>query len=255
MIIDTHAHYDDERFHEDREQFLSTLKEKNIALVVNAAADMQGCYNTLKLTEQYPDVYGMLGIHPESVAELTEEDVAWIQSHLAEKKIVAVGEIGLDYYWEENPPAEVQEKWFRRFIGIAKDAKMPINVHSRDAAADTLRIMQEENAAEVGGIIHCYSYSAEMAKIYTDMGFYIGIGGVVTFKNGRKLKEVVAEIPLEKLVVETDSPYLAPVPHRGERNDSSMIAYIIEEMAAIKGVSPETVEKITEENARKVYGL
>lgn len=255
MIIDTHAHYDDGRFDEDRDRFLSTLRENNIAAVVNASAEMKGCRDTLELTAKFPDVYGMLGIHPESVGNLTEADVDWIKTNLANEKIVAVGEIGLDYYWDENPPAEEQIKWFRRFIQIAKEEKLPINVHSRDAAADTLKVMQEENAAAAGGIIHCYSYSLEMAKIYVDMGFYIGVGGVVTFKNGRKLKEVVENIPLDHLVVETDCPYLAPMPFRGERNDSSLIKYIIEEMAALKGVSPEYVEQITEENARKVYGL
>ena len=257
MIIDTHAHYDDEQFDVDREMLLDSvsLADNNISAIVNASASMRGCRATLDLVSRFERVYGMLGVHPEDVYNLTDDDYNWIRNNSSNPKIVAIGEIGLDYYYEENPPRDVQIEHFRRFINLAKDVKLPINVHSREATKDTLDIIREENAQEVGGIIHCFSSGPEIALEYTKMGFYIGIGGVVTFKNGRKLKEVVDACPLERLVLETDCPYLAPTPHRGERNSSYYIPLIVTAIAGIKGISEEEVLRVTEENAGKVYGI
>ena len=254
MIIDTHTHYDDSRFDEDREALLSELKSRNM-IAVNASADLQGCRDTLSLIARYPHLYGMLGVHPQCVGELTEADMEWIKTEAAGEKIVAIGEIGLDYHDERNPSPKVQQEWFARQIALARETGLPVNVHSRDAAADTLDVIRSEKAMDCGGIIHCFSYGPEMARIYVDMGFYIGIGGVVTFSNGKKLKEVVKEIPLERIVLETDCPYLAPDGHRGERNSSLYLDRVLEQIALIKGINIEETESVTEANARRVYRI
>lgn len=260
MIIDTHAHYDDDAYNEDRHELLEGLKNNNVELVVNASASMRECHDTLDLMEKYPFVYGMLGVHPEDVALITEDDLLWIKDNCIKNavynggKIVAVGEIGLDYHYDE-PEKGVQIKWFEKQIEIAREVKLPLNVHSRDASKDTLDILRDHKAGEIGGIIHCYSYSPETAKEYLDMGFHFGIGGVVTFKNAKKLVETVEMLPMEAIVLETDSPYLAPSPFRGERNNSSYIKYIAEKVAEIKDISYEEVLRITNENAKRVYGI
>ena len=178
----------------------------------------------------------------------------WLKSLAADEKIVAIGEIGLDYHYDE-PEREVQKKWFARQLDLAYELDMPIIIHSRDAAADTLDIMKEHHGDELNGVIHCFSYSPEMAQIYLDMGYYLGIGGVVTFKNSKKLKEVVKMTPLERIVLETDCPYLTPEPHRGKRNDSSYLKYVVECISKLKGISAEKIIKTTCENAVKMYRI
>lgn len=254
MIFDTHSHYDDEAFNEDRDGLFRSMKENGVGWIVNVGAEMQGCRDALRLAEEYEFVYAALGVHPSEVSEVTEADIDWIRENAANKKVVAIGEFGLDYHWPE-PSAEIQKKWFVRQIALAKETGLPIVVHSRDAAADTMEILTAEKAYDCGGVIHCYSYSAEMAKEYVDMGFYIGIGGVVTFKNAKKCKRTVEEIPLERIVLETDCPYLSPEPHRGERNDSTRLIYVAETIAELKGVAPEEVIRVTTENAHKLYRL
>lgn len=252
MIFETHAHYDDEDFEEDRDELLATLSEKGIGRVVNIGASLASCEKTIKLMEKYPFIYGALGIHPSETAKLNEENFVRLKDWCMHEKCVAVGEIGLDYHWPE-PEREIQKKWFVRQLDLARELKLPVVIHSRDAAKDTLDIMKEQHAEELGGIIHCYSYTKETAEIFLDMGFYFGIGGVITFKNAKKLKEAVAFLPLNRIVVETDSPYLAPEPNRGKRNNSLNLPYIIEEIAAIKQATPEEVERITWRNAEKIY--
>lgn len=252
MIIDTHAHYDDEAFEKDRNEILRELSHKGVEKVINAAASMDGCRRVLRLSDEYDFVYGMLGVHPDDVGELTEKDMDFIRENAADPKIVAIGEIGLDYHWDVAP-REVQKHWFLRQIEIAKEAGLPICVHSRDAAADTLAVLKEGKAEEAGGVIHCYSYSAELAKEYLAMGFYFGIGGVVTFKNGRKCKEVVEMLPMDRILLETDAPYLAPEPFRGKRNESSYLSYVAKEIASIKNISEEEVISRTTENAHRLY--
>lgn len=254
MIFDTHSHYDDEAFNEDRDGLFRSMKENGVGWIVNVGAEMQGCRDALRLAEEYEFVYAALGVHPSEVSELTEADIDWIRENAANKKVVAIGEFGLDYHWPE-PSAELQKKWFVRQIALAKETGLPIVIHSRDAAADTMEILTAEKAYDCGGVIHCYSYSAEMAKEYVDMGFFIGIGGVVTFKNAKKCKRTVEEIPLERIVLETDCPYLSPEPHRGERNDSTRLIYVAETIAELKGVAPEEVIRVTTENAHKLYRL
>ncbi len=252
MIFETHAHYDDEAFLEDRDSLLASMPENGIGKIVNVGASIASCKTTIELMDKYPYVYGALGVHPSETAELTEESFSWLRQQCSHKKCVAVGEIGLDYYWPE-PDREIQKKWFIKQLNLAKELKLPVVIHSRDAAQDTMDIMKEQHAEEIGGVIHCFSYTKETAAVFLNMGFYIGVGGVLTFKNAKKLKEAVEFIPLDRIVVETDSPYLAPVPYRGKRNDSLHLPYIINEIASIKELTPAEVEKITWNNAERLY--
>lgn len=257
MIFETHAHYDDKAFDTDRDELLGSMKENGIGRIAEVAASMEGCRNALNLCEKNDNMIAVLGVHPEDCANLSEEDMAWIKNQaLSNPKVRAIGEIGLDYYWDE-PARDIQKKWFIRQLELAKEVNLPIVVHSRDAAADTMEIIKSFSGCDCTpkGVIHCFSYEKEMAKEYIKMGFLIGVGGVVTFKNGRKLKEVVETIPLESIVVETDCPYMAPHPFRGTRNSSLYIPYIIEEIAKIKGVDKSVVEDVTWNNAMKLYGL
>ena len=254
MIIDTHAHYDDDAFDEDREILLAGLQAAGIGTVVNIGASIDSTKTTLALAERYPFVYAAVGVHPSETAELDEERMRWLEEMCARPKVVAVGEIGLDYHWDE-PEREVQKHWFREQIRLARRVDLPVVVHSRDAAKDTLDIIKEEKAAEAGGVIHCFSYGVEVAREYLDMGFYLGVGGVLTFKNAKKLREVVAYMPVDRLLLETDCPYMAPTPHRGERNSSMYLPLVVKAVGEIKGLSEEEVIAVTEANARRMYRL
>lgn len=254
MIFESHAHYDDEVFDEDREELLASFREKGIGTVINVGASLAGCKETVELTRQYPFIYGAIGIHPSEVGELHEDNFADLEKWCFLDKIVAVGETGLDYHWPEPDPV-LQKEWFERQLVLARQVKLPVIVHSREAAKDTLEIMQAHRAGEIGGVIHCFSYAKEMAREYLNMDFYFGIGGVITFKNSKKLKEAVEYIPMEKILLETDSPYLAPEPNRGRRNSSLNLPYVAQAIADLKGISYEEVVQITEQNARKLFGL
>lgn len=253
MIFDTHAHYDAEQFNEDRDEILAKMPENGVSTIVNVGATLKGCKESMEFAKKYPFMYAAVGVHPDEVGELNEETFAQLEEWCKEDKVVAVGEIGLDYYWDEEP-REVQKEWFIRQLELAKRVNLPVNIHSREASEDTLQIVKEHGKG-LTGIIHCFSGSKEMALEYVKLGFYIGVGGVVTFKNGRKLKEVVEAIPMDRIVLETDAPYLAPTPFRGKRNDSTYIKYMAEEIASLKGLTCEEVLTQTEQNARKVYNL
>ena len=253
MIFDTHAHYDDEQFDGDRDELLKSMPDLGVGTIVDVSATYESCEKVFALAGKYPHVYAAIGVHPDEVGELNEDKIQHMKELCRNKKVVAVGEIGLDYYWD-NEPHEVQQKWFIRQLELAGEVKKPVIIHSREAAADTMYIMKNY-AQELGGVIHCYSYSREMAEEYVKMGFYIGIGGVVTFKNAKKLKDVAAAIPIEKIVLETDCPYMAPEPYRGKRNQSSYIRYVAEKIAELKEMSPEEVIAVTEKNARDLYGI
>ena len=253
MIIDTHAHYDDEQFDADREELLGSMEEGGIGLIVNVGSTVASWDKIVELTEKYPFVYGAVGVHPDEVGELDEEKFLRMAELLDWDKIVAVGEIGLDYYWDKEKH-DLQKEWFVCQLGLAREKEMPVIIHSREAAADTFEIMKQ-HAAGMKAVIHCYSYSPEMAREYVKMGYYIGVGGVVTFKNAKKLKQVVQEIPLESIVLETDCPYLAPVPYRGKRNCSLYLPYVAEQIAELKGTTVEEVIQQTEKNSRELYGL
>ncbi len=254
MIFDTHSHYDDETFNEDRETLLNSFPQQGIGTVVTVGADIATSQAALLLAQKYDYVYAALGVHPSETGDLIEEDLEWIRQHASEKKVLAIGEIGLDYYWNEPEPS-VQKIWFQKQIALAKEVDLPIIIHSREAAEETMQIIKETKAYECGGVIHCYSYSKELAKEFVKMGYFIGVGGVVTFKNGRKLKETVEAIPLEHIVLETDCPYLAPEPNRGKRNNSTNLFYVAEEIARLKGITKEEVITITETNARRMYRM
>ena len=253
MIFDTHAHYDDEQFDTDREELLKSMEAGGVGLIVNAGSTIRSWDAIVRLTEDYDFIYGSVGVHPDEAGILDEQNFARMRALLDLEKIVAVGEIGLDYYWDKESH-DLQKKWFVRQLELAREKEMPVMIHSREAAADTMEIMKE-HAQGMNAVIHCYSYSVEMAREYVKMGYYIGVGGVVTFKNAKKLKQVVESIPLESIVLETDCPYLAPVPYRGKRNCSLYLPYVAEEIAEIKGVTAEEVVRQTEENARKLYRL
>lgn len=254
MIFDSHAHYDDEAFDTDREELLNSMAARGVGTIVNVGASLRGVRDTVKLMKQYPFIYGAVGVHPDEVGDLDETQMIWLRSLCMEEKTVAIGEIGLDYYWNKENH-EVQKHWFVRQMDLAKEVGYPIIVHSRDAAKDTLDLMKAERADTLTGVIHCYSYSLEHAREYMNMGYYLGIGGVVTFSNAKKLKEVVKYAPLDYLLLETDCPYLAPEPHRGERNTSVNLRFVAEKIAELKGVSWEKVAETTAGNARKLFGI
>ena len=253
MIFDTHAHYDDEQFDADREELLSGMKAGGVGMIVDAAATVASWDKILELTEKYPFLYGSVGVHPDEVGDLNEENFARMSELADRKKIVPIGEIGLDYYWDKEGH-DLQKYWFIRQLELAGEKKLPVMIHSREAAADTMEIMKKYGK-DLNGVIHCYSYSPEMAQEYVKMGYFIGVGGVVTFKNAKKLKETVKEIPLESIVLETDCPYLAPEPFRGKRNCSLYISYVAEKIAELKGISAEEVIRQTEENAKQLYQI
>lgn len=253
MIFETHAHYDDEQFDTDREELLDSMPENEVGTIVNVSATYDSCQRVVDMVQNYPFMYAAVGIHPDEVGSLDEEKFARMKELFARDKVVAVGEIGLDYYWD-NESHDIQKKWFIRQLDLARKLNLPVLIHSREAAADTMEIMKEYGQG-LKGVIHCYSYSKEQAKEYVKMGYYIGVGGVVTFKNARKLKETVEEIPLSSIVLETDCPYLAPAPYRGKRNNSTYIKYVAEEISRIKNVTYEEVVTQTEKNAKKMYSI
>ncbi|MBQ8950925.1 MAG: TatD family hydrolase [Eubacterium sp.] len=270
-IFDTHAHYDDRAFDSDRENIIESLKEKNVLAVTDIGCDMKSSEAVDALTKKYDFFYGAVGVIPAECKDMKDEDLDRLREIAqSNKKIVAIGEIGLDYYWEDNPERDIQKKWFRAQLDLAGELDLPVVIHSRDAAEDTVDILIEyfgdkdkrkkDGAAFAGeipspGVIHCYSYSRETAEILMKTGMYFGIGGVVTYKNAKKLVRAVEAIPMDRIVLETDCPYLTPTPHRGERNYSGYLIHVIEKLAEIKEISPEEVARITWDNACRLYRI
>jgi TatD DNase family protein len=253
MIFETHAHYDDERFADDRGELLDQLPSLGIEKIINVASTVPSIDQCVELAKEYAYVYAALGVHPSELELMNEDVLHQIRSLSTWEKTVAIGEIGLDYYWEKDEKArENQQYFFIRQLELAGETNLPVIIHSRDAAEDTLKIMKD-HAQGIPGVIHCYSYSPELAREYIRMGYYIGVGGVVTFKNAKKLVETVKETPMERILLETDSPYLAPEPHRGHRNDSRELVFVRDKIAEIKGITPEEVEQITWENALRLF--
>ena len=254
MIFETHAHYDDERFAEDREELIPAVRRAGICPIINVGASIESTKTTLDLASRYAFIYAAVGVHPEDIADLTEADMNWLKEQTTWEKTVAIGEIGLDYYWEKDPAMqEKQRYWFGRQLELAKETGLPVIVHSRDAGNDTMKVLKDHHGEEIPAVIHCYSYSKEMALEFIKMGYYIGVGGVITFKNSRKLRETVEAIPIGRILLETDCPYMAPEPHRGKRNDSRYIPYMIAKIAEIKGMQMKEVEEITENNAYQLF--
>lgn len=255
-MFETHAHFDDEKFDVDREELLASLPANNIDYVVNVGASIETTKKTIELSKKYDFIYAAVGVHPSDISDLNQDTFSWLREQTQYEKTVAVGEIGLDYYWDKEPEVQKNQRyWFKRQLELAREVNLPVIIHSRDAAKDTLDIMSEMKAGEIGGVVHCFSYSKEMALEYVKMGMYIGVGGVVTFKNAKKLKEAVEAIPMESILLETDCPYLTPEPNRGKRNSSLYLPYVVKEIANIKGISEEEVINITTQNAKKMYNI
>ena len=252
-IFDTHAHYDSGGFNADRHEVLAALCAENVALVVNPGCDVPSSRTAVELAQQYPHVYAAVGIHPGDCAGCGEEEFAAIRELAQQEKVVAIGEIGLDYYWEENPPKEFQQMVLRRQIELALELDLPVIIHDREAHGDTLAIVLEYPALR--GVFHCYSGSPEMAAELLKRGWYLGFDGPITYKNAKRAPEVVAITPLDRIVIETDAPYLTPVPFRGKRNDSRYLSYVVEKLAEWKGISPAEMEQITFENGCRLYGI
>ena len=252
MYFDTHTHLDDDKFREDREAVIAKVRESGVELAVNVGSGIEESESSIALAERYDFIYAAVGVHPGNTGTMTDEDLEKIKQMASHKKVVAIGEIGLDYYYDE-PERDVQKIWFRKQLELAKELNMPYIIHDREAHADTLDIIREVGYTK--GVMHCYSGSVEMAKVLLKMGFYISIAGQVTFKNAPKLQEVAKFVPVENLLIETDSPYLTPVPFRGKRNDSSNVAYTCAKIAELKGMDAKELAKITLENGKKFYGI
>ena len=260
MIFETHTHFEDDSFREDAWAVIEKARMAGVTRFVNIGSTMQSSRDSVKLAHEYDDFYAAVGVHPEYGQELTDAALKELRKMCEDEKVIAIGEIGFDYYWD-TCPAEDQAEAFGRQLELARELNMPVVIHSREAASDTYNMLKkhvdecEKAGVTARGIVHCYGYSPELAEEFIKLGFYIGVGGVVTFKNARKLVETVEKIGLDRIVVETDSPYMSPEPKRGRRNDSSNLVYIVKKIADILNVSPEEVEAKTFENACRVYML
>lgn len=254
MLFDTHVHLNDEQFNEDLQEVIERAKEAGISYMVVVGFNRPTIERAISLVKEYDFLYASIGWHPVDAIDMTDKDLAWIEEMAANPKVVALGEMGLDYHWDKSPH-DVQKEVFRRQIGLAKKLKLPIIIHNRDATEDVVQILREENAEEVGGIMHCFSGSAETAKECIEMNFHISLGGPVTFKNAKKPKRVAIEVPLDRLLIETDCPYLAPHPYRGKRNEPAYVKLVAEQVAELKEISFEEVAQKTTENAKKLFGI
>ena len=253
MLFDTHAHYDDEAFDADRDALLSAMPENGVGLIVNPGCDLKTSQTAVSLAHRYGHVYAAVGIHPENCGDFVPAHIDALRTLAAEEKVVAIGEIGLDYYWAENPPREFQQQVFRAQLELALALDLPVIVHDRDAHGDTLAIVSEYPALR--GVFHCFSGSPEMAEALLKRGWYLGFDGPITYKNARRAPEVAAVTPLDRMVIETDSPYLTPVPHRGKRNDSTHVRQVAEKLAEWKNIRPDELEQITWENGKRLFGI
>ncbi len=254
MLFDSHAHYNSENFCDDVDEVLSQMEANNIGLILNSCSELAEVPDIFKLCEKYSFMYATVGIHPHEAESLKEEDMKTLIEYTKHPKVKAIGEIGLDYYYDFSP-RDIQQKWFARQVDIARELKMPVVIHDRDAHKDCMDILRDHNVKEVGGVFHCYAGSVEMAKEILDWGMYIAFGGSLTFKKSVRPVEVAKYVPLDRIVIETDCPYLTPEPHRGKRNSSLYIHYVAEKLAEIKGISVEEVENATFENAKKCFNI
>lgn len=254
MLFDTHTHLDATQFDEDREEVIARAVEQGVTRMINIGFNRETIPTTMKLAESYDFIYAAVGWHPQDAITMQEGDLDWIAELCKHEKVVAIGEIGLDYYWDTSPK-EVQHEVFRKQIGLARSLGMPICIHNRDAHEDVVKILREEKAHEVGGVMHSYSGSWEIAKMCLDLGFHLSFGGPVTFKNAKQPKEVLAKTPLDRLLIETDSPYLTPHPFRGKRNESAHVRLVAEMAAELKGLTFEEIAQITTQNALERFGI
>lgn len=254
MLFDSHAHYNDKKFDEDRFEILDSMRKNGIGYIVNAADSMESIDKILPLCQKYDFMYAAVGVHPEEAGGLSEEDMQLLKKLSGHNKVCAIGEIGLDYHYDDVPK-DVQKYWFDRQLTLAEEVNLPVIIHDREAHSDCIDILKKHDIKRIGGVMHCYSGSSEMAKDILALGMYFGFGGTVTFKNAKKVQRAAAEVPLERIVIETDCPYLAPEPHRGERNSSLLIHYVAEKLAEIKGITKDEVEEVTFRNAKLLYRI
>lgn len=253
MLFDTHAHYDDEAFDADRDAVLTALPGQGVGLVLNPGCDVESSRKAVQYAAAYPHVYAAVGIHPENCGGYTAGDLAALRQLAQQPKTAAIGEIGLDYYWAENPPRDFQQQVLRQQLALAQELALPVIIHDREAHADTLSIVREFPG--VTGVFHCFSGSPEMAQELLKLGWYLGFDGPVTYKNARRAPEVAAVTPLDRMLIETDSPYMTPVPYRGRRNDSGYVHLVAEKLAEWKGVTPEEIARITTENGKRLFRI
>ncbi|MEK3784764.1 TatD family hydrolase [Paenibacillus sp. FSL K6-1230] len=254
QLFDTHTHLDASQFKEDQEQVIARAVEAGVTRMVNVGFNRETIPTTMELVEKYDFIYAAIGWHPVDAIDMKEGDLEWIAELCKHDKVVAIGEIGLDYYWDTSPK-DIQHQVLRRQIGLARELSMPIVIHNRDAHEDIVKILREEKAGDVGGIMHSFSGSWETAKLCLDMGFHLSFGGPITFKNARQPKEVLEKVPLDRLLIETDAPYLTPHPFRGKRNESAYVKYVAEAAADIKGISLEEMAEITTKNGLERFGI
>lgn len=254
MLFDTHAHYDDEKYAEDRYEVIEKAHQSGVSYIINAATDLKSCEDSIAFARKYDYLYAAVGIHPHEVGDIDDSSLLKLAELAKEDKVVAIGEIGLDYYYD-TAPRETQRYWFAKQVNLAREMMLPIIVHDRDAHQDSIDIIKAEKACDMGGVFHCYSGSLEMAKDLVNYNFHISVGGALTFKNARKLVEVVKWIPIDRLLIETDAPYLTPEPHRGKRNDSSYVRYVAEKVAEIKQMDYEKVAEATLNNAKELFRI
>jgi len=254
MLFDTHAHYDDAKFSIDRDEAIDRAFRAGVAYILNASSNIASSVESISLSQQFDFVYVAVGIHPHDVKEINNNAISTLGDFASGEKVVAIGEIGLDYYYD-FAPKELQKHWFSRQIDLALNLNLPMIVHNRDAHEDVVKIIKKENARRVGGVFHCFSGSVEMARDLLNDNFYISVGGPVTFKNAKKIIEVVKYVPNDRLLIETDCPYLTPEPHRGKRNESAYVALVADKIAEIKGISFEEVANITTENAKRLFRI
>ena len=251
MLFDSHTHLDDDKFNDDRGKVIEKIKESGVSALVNIGCNIPTSKHSVELAEKYDFIYATVGFHPCDTGDLTEEHLEKIREMSSHKKVVAIGEIGLDYYWD-SVPRDIQKYWFERQMKLAEELDMPVTIHNRDAHEDTFNICKKSNAK---GIVHCFSGSKEMAVEFVKLGYYVSFAGPLTYKNNVKSVEAAKAVPLDRLLIETDAPYLAPDGFRGKRNDSSLVRYTCEKLAQIKGVSFEEMAKQTLENAKRVYKI
>ncbi len=254
MLIDSHAHLDDRRFDRDRDEIIRSLKEAGVELVINPGADVSSSIKAVALAEKYPNIYAAVGVHPHDAKTMDENTIDLLRSFTKREKVVAIGEIGLDYHYD-NSPRDIQRKRFKEQLDLAKEVGLPVIIHSRDAAGDTFEILKEAQDGTLEGVLHCYSGSVEMAMEYVKLGFYISLAGPVTFKNARVSREVAKAVPIDRLLIETDAPYLTPEPYRGKRNEPVYVRYVAGTIAEVRGMTFEELASKTAENTKRLFSI
>lgn len=254
MLIDSHAHIDDRRFNSDRDSIIRNMEKDGLKSIVNIGVDLQTSIDSVGLAEEHDNIYATVGVHPHNVRNMDDSTLEVLKAFAKRDKVVAIGETGLDFY-RDNSPRDAQRKWFRKQLQLAKEVDLPVVIHSRDASEEVYNIIESEQDGTLRGVMHCFSESPEMAQKYLDLGFYISLSGTVTFNNARVPKEVAKMVPIDRLMIETDSPYLTPEPNRGKRNEPAYVRYVAGEVADLRGISYQELVKETTKNTERLFGI